>query len=369
MPRPQIIVTVTGAIARRGAPTDTGPAFVAYAAATGPTDPVTVTTSAAAAAAGVPDSIAAWIGDLLTQGTPRVTVVKAAATDPVTATEIQWTNALDKFVDTLGPGQVLIPGVATAAAQSALLAHAHKMSRCVLLDAAKDATATTIATTATALHAAEGAEYAGMVVPWVTVPGPGGIAREVPGSIIGAGLAAREDAVAGHANSAPAGDKGYNAGAVRGGIAPTKLFSNSEHDTLHDAGVSVIRDVRGTPTLWGWVSLSDQPVWRQLSSGRMAMQIATGIKAGVEKFEFRNVDGERHLVSEVQGFLRGYLTPLWKAGALYGATADTAFDVNVDGNTDATAAAGELVAATDVKLSQHAETIRIAVLANTPEGA
>lgn len=370
MSRPQIIVTVTGALARRGAPTDTGVAFMAYAGATGPAAPTRVKSAAEALTAAVPDSIAAWIGDALNQGAPEVIVVKAAAADGATATEEQWAAALDLFHDGFGPGQVLIPGVATADAHAALLAHAATSGRCVLLDVESDATAAETAASATGLTAAAGAERAGLIAPWVTVPGPAGVPRQVPGSVIAAGLAAREDVVAGHANSAPAGDKGYSAGAVRSGIAPTVAFSSSEHDTLHDAGVSVIRDVRGTPTLWGWVSLSDDPTFRQLNVGRMTMQLGTGIQAGGEKFLFKNIDGQGHLYAELEGFLRGYLTPLWTAGALYGSDADDAFDVDVQGvNTDATAAAGELRSSVAVKLTPHTEKVIINVVASLAEGA
>ena len=370
MSRPQIIVTVTGALARRGAPTDTGVAFIAYAGAAGPAAPLRVKSAADATAASVPAATAALIGDALNQGAPEVVVVKAVAADAATATEAQWTAALDLFHDGYGPGQVLIPGVATAAAHAALLAHADTTGRCVLLDVESDATAAEIVTVATGLTAAAGAERAGLIAPWVTVPGPAGVPRQVPGSVIAAGLAAREDAVAGHANSAPAGDKGYGAGQVRSGIAPMVAFTNTEHDTLHDAGVSVIRDVRGTPTLWGWVSLSDDPTFRQLNVGRMTMQLGTGIRAGGEKFLFKGIDGQGHLYAELEGFLRGYLTPLWLAGALYGADADDAFDVDVQSvNTNTTAAAGELHSAVAVKLTPHTEKVIINVVASLAEGA
>lgn len=370
MSRPQIIVTVTGALARRGAPTDTGVAFMAYAGATGPTVPTRMKSAADALAATVPTAVAAWIGDALNQGAPEVVVVKAASTDPATATEAQYTAALDLFHDGYGPGQVLIPGGTTAAAHAALLAHGAASGRCVLLDVESDATAAEIVTVATGLNAAEGAERAGLIAPWVTVPGPAGVPRQVPGSVIAAGLAAREDAVAGHANSAPAGDKGYGAGQVRSGIAPTVVFGSSDHDTLHDAGVCVIRDVRGAPTLYGWVSLSDDPTFRQLNVGRMTMQLATGIRAGGEKFLFKGIDGQGHLYAELEGFLRGYLQPLWVSGALYGAEADDAFDVDVQSvNTPTTAAAGELRSAVAVKLTPHTEKVVINIVASLAEGA
>lgn len=370
MSRPQIIVRIEAALTRRGAPTATGTAFMAYAGATGPTTPLRCISSADAHAANVPAATAALIGDALEQGAPEVYVVKSATTDPATTTEAQWTTALALFDDSYGPGQALIPGVSTSAAHTALLDHANTLGRCVLLDGANNATATVLAAAATALADADGAERAGFIAPWVTVPAAGGATREVPGSVIAAGLAARGDGVVGHANHAPAGDQGRGAGLVRRGLDVTTKFTTAELDSLHDAGVSVIRPVRGEPTLYGWRSISSDDRFRQLNVGRMSMQLATGIQAGGEAFLFRNIDGEGRLFAELEGFLRGYLQPLWTAGALFGATADDAFDVQVvDVNTLATITAGELHSLVGATLTPHAEKVYFDVVTRTPEGA
>ncbi|NHA02036.1 hypothetical protein G5V59_26975 [Nocardioides sp. W3-2-3] len=243
MARPQIVVNVAAALQRRGTPTDTGVAFLVYAGATGPSDPIQCYSKADALAAAVPETQATWVGDCLNQGAPSVWVLRAAAADASAVTEAEWTTALSKIGAGFGPGQVFIPGVSTAAAHAALLDHADLFTRCVLLDVAGDATATAIATTAAGLAAAPGSERATILAGWPTVTGPAGTTRDIPGSVVTAGLVARGDAAAGHANNAPAGSQGRGAGFVAGAVAISTAFTDAEHDTLHDAGVSVFRTI------------------------------------------------------------------------------------------------------------------------------
>lgn len=370
MTRPQIIVTVEAALQRRGAPTDTGVAFMVYAGATGATNPTEVFSQAEATASGAPDTVAAFVGDALKQGAPKVILLRAAAVDTAAVLEAEWTTALDKLTGAFGPGQVLIPGVATDAAYDALLAHAAaNPARCVLLDTEKDATKDEIVTIATGLADAEGAERACLLAGWSKLRGPAGVPREVPASVITAGLIGRNDAFVGHANNAPAGDQGRGAGFVDGALGLVTEYTDAEHDAMHDAGVSVFRTMLGQPQLYGWVSITSDPRFRQFNWGRISMQLFTGIAAGAQQFLFKQIDGEGRLFSELEGMLRGYLTPLWRAAALFGATANDAFAVDVHGpNTPTTIQAGELHAAVEVSLSPHTEKVVIDVVTNIAEG-
>lgn len=369
MPRPQINVNVTAAIARRGAPTATGTAFMLFAAATGPTTPTRCLSEQDALDAGVPTGVAAWVGDCLSEGAPEVVVLKAAAVDNAAVTEAEWTTALGKLTDTYGPGQVLIPGVATAGAYAALLDHSSATGRTVLLDTASAAVAATVVTAATGLAAGEGAERAGFITPWVTVPAAGGTTRDVPGSVIAAALAARGDARVGHTNHAPAGDQGVGAGVVNKGVNITTVFTTDELDDLADAGVSVIEQKYDRPTLYGWWSISSDTRFHQLNIGRLCMQLGSGIFGTVEKFLFRQIDGRGHLYAEVEGSLRGYLQRLWSADALFGETPDDAFDVSViNENTPEMANAGELKAAVEVTPTKFTQAITIDVVVNQIEG-
>jgi len=367
--RPKIVVNVAAALQRRGAPTDTGVAFVVFAGAAGPTEPVECKSKADAVTASVPDSVATWIGDILNQGAPKVWALRATALDVDAVTEAEWTTALDLLARDLGPGQVLIPGVTDSAAHGALLAHSAAFGRTVLLDVAEDADAATVAAAATGLAAGEGSDKATICDGWSILPGPAGVARKVPASVITAGLVGRNDATAGHANNAPAGDQGRGAGFVNGALGIVTPRTDAELDTLHDAGVSTYRSIRGQVQLYGWVSLSTDARFRQLNWGRMAMQLQYGLASLNEKFLFRQIDGQGLLFAEVEGANRGYLKPLWTAGALYGATADDAFDVDVAGvNSPETTAAGELHSAVAVSFSPHTEQVVVDVTTKVVEG-
>lgn len=356
-----IVVTITEAIARRGAPVPTGTAFMTYAAAAGPDVPVVCTSQAQATTAAVPDAIAAFVGDALSIGAPEVVIVRTAALDNAAVTQAEWTTALNKFTEGFGAGQVMIPGVSTAAAYAALVAHAAATKRTALLDTIAAPVPATIATTAAGLAAAAGAEHATILPPHITVPGPGGTTRNVVGSVAAAGLAARSDQAVGHANNAPIFDQGRGAGFVPNGLGTTKAFTKAEIATMNDAGISVFNTRQGLPVLEAWVSLSDDPIFRQLNTGRFVMQIADGIASGAYQFQGRGNDG-RSLLTDFEGWLRGYLQQLWDKGALYGATADEAFDVDVASvNDDETAAAGELNANVAVSLTQHTQKVQFNV--------
>jgi hypothetical protein len=370
MPRPQIIVNVTAALPRRGAPTETGTAFFAFTGATGTLDPIRCQSAADAVAAAAPTNIVSWVGDALRLGAPEVVIVRAAAEDVADVEEAEWAVALGKLTDGYGPGQVAIPGVSSPAAHAALLDHSAASGRTVLLDGDSTPMAVELTTIATGVAAADGAIRATVAAPWVTVPAPASTTRDVPGSVIAAGLAARGDAAVGHANHAPIFDQGRGAGRVDHGVGVTATFTNTELDALHDAGVSVIRMDLGVPTLSGWVSLSTDERFRQLNAGRISMQLGVGVQAAARQFLGRQIDGRGLLFGELEAGLRGYLLPLWSADALFGETADDAFDVEVAAvNTPETIAAGELHAAIEVALTPHTERVVIDVVTSIAQGA
>lgn len=370
MTRPQIVVNVGAALQRRGAPTDTGVAFMVYAGATGQTVPVECSTTADITGTLAPAVVQDYISRALAQGAPKVYALRAEVAVPATPTEAEWKTALAKLTDEYGPGQVLIPGVFASAAHAALLDHATKSGRFVLLDTDKGALAPAIVASATALNASPAAGSAMFLAGWAKFEVTPGVFVEIPPSVVTAGLIARGDVATGHANNAAAGDQGRGAGFVLGAVDLHRRFTDAEHDTLHAAGVSVFRVKTGQPQLYGFVSLSLDPVYRQANHGRMAMQLRHGLAARAEQFLFRQIDDRGHLFSQLEGMLRGYLAPLHSAGALYGATADDAYDVDVQNvNTPATIAAGDLRSAVAVALSNHTEKVTIDVVLATAEGA
>lgn len=364
MPAPSVTVNVTTALPRRGAPSTTGTAFLATSTGTGPTTPIRLTSLAAAETAFGAGPFATWVGDTLAEGTPAVVAVRATgALAALTAAE--WEAGLAKFtVSEFGMGQVAIPGVSTAAAHDALVAHSAATGRTWMADGADNATAAALATLGTNQAGKAAAKYGAVFGPWVPY---GATNRLVPGSVLAAGLAARGDARVGHTNHAPAGVHSGGAGVLRRANAVATAFTAAERDTLSDAGVNVFLNTPQGPALFDWKSVSTDVQFDQLNHGRMVMKLHAELNGIVRGFLFRQITPE--LYSEVEGALRGYLMPLYTAGALFGDEADDAFDVEVAGvNTDADAAAGNLNAAVAVRFSSHTDTIVINVVTHLADG-
>jgi phage tail sheath protein FI len=232
-----------------------------------------------------------------------------------------------------------------------------------LLDAPATAPASEIATSAAALASSAGAERTGLIAPWVSVPGTGG-PRQVPGSIIAAGLIARGDGQVGHANHAPMFDQGRGAGSVRGALAASSVFSDADTDELYDAGVNVFRDVGGVITLTGFKALGGDPVWRQLNIGRLTMEVSARVSSLMYQYLGSPIDGQGILLSQIGGDVTGYLLDLYNRNALFGATPDDALSVVCDftNNTPETIAAGEVHVDVAITAATAAEQIRINVV-------
>lgn len=352
MPRPQIIVTVADAppTIQPGALTST--AFLGYAAATGPSKAIAVVNAKEAAEAGATTVAQQQVADLVAEGASRVVLTRI----PVTAGDLATTDD-EVFLEALaaasttefGVGQVLLPGLTTEAAHSALLDHAYATGRTVLLDLGNTPTAADVVTTLTPLRGRQGAERAGAIVGGVLAPITGGSTRTIAGSIVAAGAASRMDARVGHANRMVAGVTEFqDAGLSRVGTAgSTVSFTDDELDDLADVGAIPILNRPAGAMLYDWVSISDDPDWQQLNFGRMAMQIGAQAGSFLEQFLFRPIDGKGQLFAECEAGLEGEVfLPLFNSAALYGSTPAEAYRVAVSSvTTPADVAAGTLRAA------------------------
>lgn len=370
MPRPQVVVTIAAAPSRRGVETTTGNAFLVYPASNGSSDPQRFT-SATAAAAVLPATPAQYVADLLTQGAPSVTAVRANV-EPVNATaasQTTWADALSRLsVASFGVGQVLIPGVASTAAYSALAAHAVDTGRVPLFDVDSDATAAEAKGYRDTVKTNEGATRGGVFAGWIEAPGDGNTTRQIPASVAAAGLAARMDGRAGHAGRQPAGTQEFgDAGRVYGATGVTVSYSDDDLDLLADNGVNpfIVRD--GAVYLWDWVAATTDDRWRQLNYGRLAMQITTGTADLLGQFLFRPIDGKGKLFAEVEAAIDGYLLGLYNAGAVYGDTSDEAYVVDVKGvTTIEDVRAGTIRAALEVAFTPGARRVVFNITVQRP---
>lgn len=292
----------------------------------------------------------------------------AAATALATGTEgagvvdADRVAALTRLPQSLGAGQVSVPGSTTATIHNALVAHANANNRVALLDSPDTPTVGTLAALRAAVTAG-GPEVAGIFAPWVQVPGvvPRTI-RTVPPSAVVAALIARSDS-RNSTNVPPAGGNGVASYA----LAVSREWTDTERETLNAAGVNVLRQVGSDVQLYGFRSLANPvtaPAWLSLAAVRLRMAIAAEAVFIGEHYLFAQLDGRGKKLAEFNGALVGMLLGHYNADALYGEQPSEAFSVDTGPgvNTPTTLAAGELRAVLAIRVSPFAELVTIEIV-------
>lgn len=363
MAAPSVDVTIAPAVIADGSLTATNSALIAYAAGTGPVDPITVRSPGDAAAAGVTTAAVQHVADLIANGVPQVvlTRVNTAVTDAATIDAAGWGEAFAKLDAVNYPlGQAMIPGVGTAAAHEALVRFSQDTRRAAFLDAPVDADAAAVLALAE-LQAGSPDTYLTSVFPdWAVVRAGGSQTRTIPGSIAAAGPTARMDVFAGHSNRMPAGPQDTpTTTVVRGAVGVAQKRTIAELDAFADAGINPLRQIPEGVFLWDYLSITDDPLWTnlaaaqgvaspraQLNWGRLGMQILGDTASGLRQFLFQPNDGRGQLMTRSENYLAAYLSGLWAVDAIYGEEADDAYTANVLGvTTEADIASGTLRAA------------------------
>ena len=300
----------------------------------------------------------------LGEGNPEEQTVTLSGGDDDRAniTDAEVEAALSVFDADLGPGQVLYPGATDEDSHVAVVAHAAANNRVALLDGTDTATAQTLVTEALDVRATGNGKFAALFAPWATIPGlSAGTFRTVPYSAVQAGLIARSDGATSNPNIAVAGENAI--GRFVTGL--TQTYSDEDRETLNDAGVTVAVLKFGQVRTYGTRSVAN-PVsednWIQFQNSRLATFIAAQADRTAESYLFDQIDGRGLKLAEFAGDLQGILLPLYQAGALFGATPEEAFVVDVDSvNTVESIADGELNAAIAVKMSPAAERVVIEI--------
>jgi len=310
--------------------------------------------------------------DLIDVGTTLSDPAVVAATplvggsdDNTNITEANWTTALGKFTNDLGPGQVAMPGRTTAAAQANLLAHAATFNRVALIDCVDSGSKATLKSAAQGLRGVPNARHAALFAPWAIVPGLiAGTTRTVPWSAIEAGIIARNDAAV-SPNIAAAGIA-YGQALYPIALSQPK-FSDADREEMNGAGVNLAVQQFGGIMAYGYRTLTDpnlDPNWIQFSNARLYMAIVAQADAIGENFVFSQIDGKGVTIGQFNGALASMLLTFYNDGSLYGDTPDTAFavDTGISVNTPETIAAGELHAVLRVKMSPFAELVVIEIV-------
>ncbi|RYZ31391.1 MAG: hypothetical protein EOP01_03485, partial [Propionibacteriaceae bacterium] len=360
---PSVDVNIAPAVISDGSLTSTNSVLLAYAAATGPTQPVTVRSAAAAVAAGVPVAVAQQVADLITGGVPQIVLTRTntAVASAATVDADGWGEAFE-LLDTVNYplGQVMIPGIGTAAAHEALVAHSQTSRRCAFLDAPVDATAQAIVDLVELQSDSPDTYLTGMFADWAVVRAGGSATRQIPGSISAAGPTARMDVKAGHSNAMPAGPQETGtAGLVSGGLDVVQKRSIADLNLFADHGITPMRRIPTGVFVWDFLSITDDELWTNLASaqgvasprsqlnwGRLGMQIIGDAQVGLRQFLFQQNDGEGQLLNRAESFLGANLAELWSKKAIYGRTADDSYTAAVTGiTTSEDVASGTLRAA------------------------
>ena len=370
MPLPGVTIDIVEALARPGAPTNTGTWFLVFTAGSGTdvptliTDPTKITaTYGSTSPVGV---IRDYVSSAMREGASRVIAVRAPSADAA-----GYTSALAALDPSYGPGQVSIPGDSTPAAHDALIAHAGAhLERVALLDADPAATAAELVATAVGYREEVGAKRATIVAGTATVAAPVNTTRVIPGSVFLAALIARGDARVGHTNHTPAGAHDGGAGQVlslpAGSATLSASYTYEERGELFEAGVTTFSTPQGTLTVEGFPSLDVDGVYRQLNVGRLLMQVYVDLNLTLAEFVNTPTDGGGRKYARVESALVGYLLPLEDADALYGANGSS-FSVSVaEQNTAADVTAAIIRAAVELTPTFTAERIALTINVHTP---
>jgi hypothetical protein len=282
-------------------------------------------------------------------------------------TEVQsLTDALGHLPKTLGPGQLSAPGKSDVDFHGALLAAAEATNRVALLDCAQGDDFTTLTAMAGSLRGAAQDRYGSLWAPWAVIPGvAGGTTRMVPWSPIQAALCSENDR-GGNPNQAVAGLWGQ-----------AQWVNDLEHDfteveceMLLYAGVDTARKVYGSIQAYAFRTLVDpngtRADWRELNHARLNMAITADCNREGQSDVFAQLDGRGHTIAAYGGRMGAVCLTYFTVDALFGDDPSEAYIVNVgpDVNPPEQLQEGILRAVLSVRMSPHAELVRIEIVKN-----
>lgn len=276
----------------------------------------------------------------------------------IPTTEDGWYDELEAFDEDLDTGTVSLPGVTTPAAHAALDRHAEAYRRFAEKDAIDTATVVSLTAPAATLRAAdERAGYGQLLAPWVQIPGPGTGLVTIPpsGAVAGRMAAADRENRAGPGQPAAAG---Y--GVFRFVQDVTQEWSKADRDILADAGVTVIRNIKGKVQPYGSRTVADPETWPQYDSAagmRVVLAIASECKAAIGKYIEALIDGHGHLYSAVDKDLAGIGQSWYEREALFGDSPGEAFAASSGPGTAPRSIAANLI----VRPGESVNTITLLV--------
>jgi phage tail sheath protein FI len=226
---------------------------------------------------------------------------------------------------------VCLPGIEDPKLQKLAIDHCEAMGdRFAVLDGTADTSvqpdSTLIKTQLPALKSKLG--FGALYWPWITIPDPdpdpqrAGRPLTIPPSGHMAGVMARSDDTVG-VHKAPANE------AVKGAVDVAYQLNDAEQGQLNQLNVNAIRVFPGrAPIVWGARTLAEDTNWRYVNVRRLVCYIEDSLLQGLRwaVFEPNNLSLWKGLERSITEFL----TRVWRAGALFGASASDAFYVKID---------------------------------------
>lgn len=196
-------------------------------------------------------------------------------------------------------------------------------------------------------------EYAAVYFPWIQVSDAiDGSLTFVPPSGHIAGVYARVDAQRG-VHKAPANEPIY------GALDLKYAISTAKQDGLNPHGVNCIRKLNGAIQIWGarTVGGDDNGEFKYISTRRLFNYLRESIKRGTQWAVFEPNDA--NLWAKLTRNISAFLTQVWEAGALFGATPQEAFYVqcNAETNPLANRELGKVTAKIGVAITKPAEFV------------
>ena len=170
-------------------------------------------------------------------------------------------------------------------------------------------------------------KYAALYYPWIKVFDPStGQNRFVPPSGHVLGVWSRNDTERG-VHKAPANE------VVRGAVELQTNITKGEQDLLNPIGVNCIRAFPGRGIrIWGARTLSSDPAWKYVNVRRLFNYLEESVLLGTQWVVFEPND--EYLWSTIRRNISAFLMEEWRRGALFGATANEAYYVKCDAETN-----------------------------------
>jgi phage tail sheath protein FI len=172
-------------------------------------------------------------------------------------------------------------------------------------------------------------KYAALYFPWLKVPDPlrlEGLLRVIPPSGHVAGVYARGDLAEG-VHKPPANEA---LAAVQDVLVQVNDIIHGEFNEHH---INAIRVYNGRGVrIGGARTLSNEPEWRYVNVRRLLIMIEEAIEERMQRIVFE--PNNPALWRDVDRVVRTFLDGLWRQGMLDGATAQEAYDVRCDEETN-----------------------------------